>query len=163
MKPVKKQYILFLFLAVFQLFFIACSEDESFDITIMPEETAVGANTFGCLVDGWIYVGGRYFEAGYKPIEFFYFPNENEVSVRVHVKKDNYIFFTIENPIEGGQSKFTDFRFDSESFPDGKVIITRFDKEAQIISGHFDNEGRILHGRFDVKYELTNYPPVIYD
>ena len=37
------------------LFCVACEENESVDPTIMPEATTTGANTFGCLVDGWVY------------------------------------------------------------------------------------------------------------
>ena len=44
------KHILFICL----LFFcIACEENKSVDPTLMPEATATGANTFGCLVDGW--------------------------------------------------------------------------------------------------------------
>lgn len=40
------------------LFCVACEENESVDPTIMPEATTTGANTFGCLVDGWVYTSG---------------------------------------------------------------------------------------------------------
>lgn len=42
------------------LFCVACEENESVDPTIMPEATTTGANTFGCLVDGWVYTSGRW-------------------------------------------------------------------------------------------------------
>ncbi len=39
----------------------ACDgEDFSADPTLMPPATQTGANTFGCLIDGWIYTGQRY-------------------------------------------------------------------------------------------------------
>ena len=45
------------------LFCVACEENESVDPTIMPEATTTGANTFGCLVDGWVYTrAGRGFQ-----------------------------------------------------------------------------------------------------
>ena len=37
---------------------LCCScdrEDFSADPTIMPPATQTGANTFGCLIDGWVY------------------------------------------------------------------------------------------------------------
>lgn len=52
-----KKYILILFSIIS---FWSCTEDESIDITVLPSVTTTGANTFGCLMDGWIYVGGRY-------------------------------------------------------------------------------------------------------
>ena len=34
----------------------ACDgEDFSADPTLMPPATQTGANTFGCLIDGWVY------------------------------------------------------------------------------------------------------------
>ena len=51
------RHILFLCL---MFFCIACEENESVDPTLMPEATTTGANTFGCLVDGWVYVSGRW-------------------------------------------------------------------------------------------------------
>ena len=58
-----KKYILIL-LSV--LCCIGCDrEDETVDITVMPPATTIGAETFGCLIDGWLYVGGRYRDYGY--------------------------------------------------------------------------------------------------
>ncbi|MDR0748304.1 MAG: hypothetical protein LBF62_01875 [Tannerellaceae bacterium] len=48
-----------LFLLFFMLLAASC-EDKTIDITVLPEETTHGACTFGCLIDGWVYVGGRY-------------------------------------------------------------------------------------------------------
>ena len=48
--------VIYLFVAVC----VACEENESVDPTIMPEATTTGANTFGCLVDGWVYTSGRW-------------------------------------------------------------------------------------------------------
>lgn len=56
-----KKYILILFSIIS---FWSCTEDESIDITVLPSATTTGANTFGCLMDGWIYVGGRYLIGG---------------------------------------------------------------------------------------------------
>ena len=50
------------------LFCVACEENESVDPTIMPEATTTGANTFGCLVDGWVYTSGRW---GMPAAEYF--------------------------------------------------------------------------------------------
>ena len=57
-----KKYILILFSIIS---FWSCTEDESIDITVLPSVTTTGANTFGCLMDGWIYVGGRYLNWGH--------------------------------------------------------------------------------------------------
>ena len=49
--------LLFLFLLVCCC---ACDEDKTVDPTLMPEATTTGANTLGCLIDGWVYASGRY-------------------------------------------------------------------------------------------------------
>ena len=72
-----KKYILILF-SIVSLW--SCTEDNTVDITVMPPATTTGANTFGCLVDGWIYVGGRYLGWAPSPLwthdSFFYSKNE---------------------------------------------------------------------------------------
>lgn len=73
-----KKYILILFSIIS---FWSCTEDESIDITVLPSVTTTGANTFGCLMDGWIYVGGRYLNWGHSYVwtydSFHYYPEED--------------------------------------------------------------------------------------
>ena len=56
-----KKYILILF-SIISFWSCKETENESIDITVLPSATTTGANTFGCLMDGWVYVGGRYIE-----------------------------------------------------------------------------------------------------
>lgn len=80
----------------------ACDgEDFSADPTLMPPATQTGANTFGCLIDGWIYTGQRYgpdHKASYYPAY-----NEDEkatVHVYVWVDDNTSISFNIIDPKE---------------------------------------------------------------
>lgn len=80
----------------------ACNgEDFSADPTLMPPATQTGANTFGCLIDGWIYTGQRYgpdHKASYYPAY-----NEDEkatVHVYVWVDTNTSISFNIIDPKE---------------------------------------------------------------
>ena len=145
------------------LLFSGCDEDETVDITVMPDATTVGANTFGCLIDGWVYVGGRYSISGFMiyhtpSISFHYYPEVKTMGVSVLVKRDKTLSFTIHNPEEGKQTVFTGARWEAGELGDGVVTITRFDAEKQIVSGRFEGE-YITHGRFDVQYELREgYP-----
>jgi hypothetical protein len=125
----------------------------------MPEETTVGANTFGCLIDGWVYVGGRYDDVygdGSNSIKFFYSEVKNTISARVIVKENVDICFTIENPVMSASCAYTNASFGGEPLGNGIVTITRFDKKNCIISGQFSG-GRITHGRFDVRYKDSEY------
>lgn len=80
----------------------ACDgEDFSADPTLMPPATQTGANTFGCLIDGWVYTGQRYgpdHKASYYPAY-----NEDEkatVHVYVWVDDNTSISFNIIDPKE---------------------------------------------------------------
>ena len=96
-----KKYILILFSIIS---FWSCTEDESIDITVLPSVTTTGDNTFGCLMDGWIYVGGRYLNWGHSYVwtydSFHYYPEEDKLSVNVSVKPDINIHFIILSPQE---------------------------------------------------------------
>ena len=87
----------------------ACDgEDFSADPTLMPPATQTGANTFGCLIDGWVYTGQRYgpdHKASYYPAY-----NEDEkatVHVYVWVDDNTSISFNIIDPKEKKISPFT--------------------------------------------------------
>ena len=143
-------------------------ENKQIDVTVMPPETATGADTFGCLVDGWIYVGGRYTDNyGNTPsINFTSNSARTEIKVRVKVRKYEYIAFTINEPPKE-VCTFTNAQYILEpqdgtgasnvrDLGNGIVAITRFDDT--IISGYFksDNNNPISHGQFDVKYRIKN-------
>lgn len=146
----KKQLLLLLTM----LCCLSCGdiEDETVDITVMPAATTVGANTFGCLIDGWLYVGGRYSDYDRIPsITFAYNKTSGNIEAEVQVKRDVFIRFTIVSPVQGEELIFTDTRFNGEKLKDGRVTLTRFDRDKQIVSGTFEG-GRMEHGRFDVRY-----------
>lgn len=146
----------------------SCSnEDKQIDVTVMPPETNIGAETFGCLIDDWIYVGGRYTDNyGNTPsINFTSNSAKTEVKVRVKVRKYEYITFTI-NKVDW-EYTFTDAKYILEPndgtgasnvrvLGNGTVEITRFDNT--IISGRFRsyNNNPVSHGQFDVKYWIKD-------
>lgn len=150
-----KKYIILLLVvtAIFSL--TSCLEDKSVDPTIMPEVTTEGKQTFGCLIDGWVYVGGRYY-ALFSPkrdsFQFCYNVEEDWMEVSVLVSKEEYLSFIILHPREGETVNYISTAFGIVPYPDGQVHISRFDRELRIISGTFGDGERISHGRFDVKY-----------
>lgn len=150
--------ILLLFLLASCLLSCTDKEDETVDITVMPEATSEGADTFGCLVDGWVYVGGRYSpyiwgEGNTPSINFQYSEKQDNMKVSVRVKYGVSMGFTIPSPKSGQESDYVDAFFDEEEMEDGKVFITRFDTKKKIISGTFEG-GSITKGRFDVHYTI---------
>lgn len=137
-----------------------CDENETVDTTIMPEITNEGKQTFACLIDGWLYVGGRYLNWGIfvRPhFEFRYYTDEVEgdhINVSIKVSDYEYITFTILEPREGETTQYTNFKFDDTQFPDGQVYISYLNKGRNIISGTFEDGDRVSHGRFDMIYDL---------
>lgn len=155
-----------LFLLILCLF-VSCEEDHSVDITVMPEETSVGANTFGCLIDGWLYVGGRYSDYNFwlwqieqrESIQFTYIDSpdeESKMEVSVICKPDKILSFTILALEEGENCKYVNTSLNGEhELPSGEAYITRFDTTNKIISGRFGG-GKVTEGRFDVIYYNQN-------
>ncbi len=137
------RHILFICL----LFFcIACEENKSVDPTIMPEATTAGANTFGCLVDGWVYVSGRW---SLPAAEYVQREDNTSMTISAEVGFDSYLRFTIANPQQGKTLPYTNASFDNQSIGDGSVHIIRMSDG--IISGTFEGD-RVAKGRFDLKY-----------
>jgi hypothetical protein len=126
-------------------------EDKTTDITVMPEATTTGENTFGCLKDGWLYVGGRYSSLHFPSIQFIYQKDEEVMSARVIVKPDLTLSFSIPQPQEGS-CKIENFYFGRDSIGNNTLNITRFDEKDGIISGEFEG-GPISYGRFDIRYQ----------
>lgn len=126
---------------------IACEENRSVDPTLIPEATTTGANTFGCLVDGWVYVSGRW---GLPTAEFIQLEDSSGMTVSAEVGFDSYLRFTIANPQQGETLPYTHASFDNQVIGDGTIHITRMSDGT--FSGTFEGD-RITKGRFDLKYK----------
>lgn len=138
------RHILFIFLL---LFCVACDENESVDPTIMPEATTTGENTFGCLIDGWVYVSGRW---GMPDAEYAILEDSTSMTVSVKVGFDSYLRFTVANPKQGETLPFANMYFDNQSIEDGTVHVDRMSDG--IFSGTFEGK-RVTKGRFDLRYK----------
>lgn len=151
-----KKYIFILFSIIS---FWSCTEDNTVDITVLPSATTTGADTFGCLVDGWIYVGGRYLGWGHSNIwthdSFFYNEEEDKLYVSVSVKPEISIRFTMLSPKEGEESPVTDIQFEGEKLEDGTALVSRFDTKTRVISATFGNGKSLTNGRFDIHYAIS--------
>lgn len=138
--------LLFLFLLVFCC---ACEEDKSVDPTLMPEATTSGQNTLGCLIDGWLYVSGRYGRP-----EVYVHDDEEDgnhyVTVVAKVGVFNVLEFTLVNPRQGASCSYIKATLDSDKLKDGEAYITRMN--GSIISGTFSGED-LKEGRFDLRYD----------
>lgn len=68
---------------------MACEENESVDPTVMPEATTTGANTFGCLVDGWVYTSGRW---GLPVAEYLEWEEGSSMTVSAQVGQFRFVY-----------------------------------------------------------------------
>jgi len=153
-----------------------CKEQE----LILPEETTIGANTFGCYVDNELFVytgkGGVF---GLENIGARYDSTLNQLYIYAYTKENDYIgiFDTI---MEVGRKHLiyyaayikynniyrTSTIYRTQEELQGEMYLSKFDRENKIVSGIFmftakdsiNNENKtISNGRFDVKLSPFSY------
>lgn len=173
----------------------SCVQDNSFPetdipragyLTKMPEETNVGANSFGCYINkkivasqGWYQTVGidsddrywieysRYVNGWYRYPTFADGMKTYLMSIQAYCES-HYIQIFLKNSINMGQNSCTillELPDSKKLYIDNVVIdVVRFDTTEHIISGRFDSietylDNSTIHitkGRFDVKYG-TNF------
>ena len=162
----------YIFLCLVAMIFSGCRVDKNIDPTIMPAITNTGENTFGCLVNGWVTVGGRYYDVwtlwgDTRSIAFDYYESSNYVDVCVKIDEtpDQYLKFRINNVATDvflphnctfENAILSDSRYSGSEIlieNSGNVTITTFNDadSIKIISGIFYGN-KITEGRFDVHY-----------
>lgn len=164
---------------------MACKNDDNDPIDPvdeLPPATQIGAQTFGCLVDGKPFKPGRFgqnvLSAFFQNIEGKYFlgisapssegeslsiqawavGNLEEKTYSLQSKTDENFFATYTKGLITTPESYLD-TVTSNTNP-GKLTITNYDQEKFIISGTFeftviDNEGKdinITDGRFDMNF-----------
>ncbi|TRX72186.1 DUF6252 family protein [Carboxylicivirga sp. M1479] len=164
-----------------------CEEDDK--KPELPPITQSGENTFGCLVDGevWLPKKGMITTPPFSVSNYQYddgrwliIANNLKQSIYFYMCQDSLLkgstTFLIESLDNCSTASFYDeseesreskkYRTDGDAF-NGQLIITRFDLEELIIAGtfYFDaindngNVVKIREGRFDLKF--PNYNPFI--
>jgi Family of unknown function (DUF6252) len=156
------------------LLFIAnsCQKDP------LPKPTQKGLNTFGCKINGevWIPDGKKGAIPALKPIAGgFSKSGNNTFSIYLHTIKSNdqSLLLSLPNAVVGdnffsqtlpGRINYAEFSdgnfvpFQTSSVNTGKVTITRADTVSKILSGTFEFVGGrgnekvvVTEGRFDIK------------
>ena len=132
------------------------------EVETLPAETQSGKGTFGCLVDGKVWLPkGKSFISGISTIIQFNILSIGTIrgkeSIGIAVRDLNQMG---DNVLMGDNS--ASYSIDGISFKatEGSVTITKYDKVNKIISGRFWFKGKnengetvdIENGRFDVKY-----------
>ncbi|MDR3226886.1 MAG: hypothetical protein LBT56_04360 [Prevotellaceae bacterium] len=172
MKTIKLiQIIIFLSITL-----CSCDSCEKEYLTELPPETQTGANTFGCYVNGELFVAQReygqlgrpYLSAGYSRLTTILGIGADG--------KNGHVGFSVFYPTENANITMStagchtkDLWYGRE--PIGEVYLTKFDTINKIVSGKFsckiklynsqnyDGSDTILditQGRFDLKLEMLN-------
>jgi hypothetical protein len=135
----------------------------------MPAATQTGANTFGCYVNGKLWLPTEFLFVDYQDGTLLVSAKNMKVphsKVKIYIadvvfSKDTYnIGDDTPSLTEGSYSSDMDFYY-TDAIYTGKITLTRFDTINYIISGTFSfdakhfSTGEIIHitgGRFDSKY-----------
>ena len=170
-------------IAVMLFLLMSCEKQ---DMNVLPKETQSGKNTFGCMINNRLYIGGGYYSyIGYSPLSAGYNRSDKTLIIfaisKIYSDKANgSIGLTIANPVEGSSQKISHATYIVDS-PDcyqylvlngGEVYLTKFDTINKIVSGRFSFKGKcagyaddfkvngdsvqITQGRFDVLLDITN-------
>ena len=130
---------------------------------VLPAETQTGKGTFGCLVNGevWLPIGKSYIPALSTTIQY------NILNLAANKLNENLVFGVRDILATGdydlkSNDNLAQFSIGSVSYKctEGTMTITKYDKTNQIISGRFwfkaqSNTGEIVEiseGRFDDSY-----------
>ena len=145
-----------LLLATLSLLLLAM-QCEKFDTTVLPPETQEGKNTFGCYVNGELFVRAQLAYGG-GPVNATYERNRLEIYCRAAAEEFHSINLSIDNPREGEYNVLSkgyfapDFNYAAAAGclgyaceNCGQIYITKFDTINSIVSGRFEFSGRCAH------------------
>lgn len=156
-------------LAVATFSFLACRHDQRVTPTL-PPATQTGENTFGCLVDGkvWLPKGGGFVQTMsceyYSPSFLTIQANKAQAGEGIGFSLSNVTNtggYTLNDTLSGQSVRFhnSNMAFICDSIVPGNLTITKLDTVNKIISGTFffdaingSNRVLIRQGRFDFKY-----------
>ena len=169
-----------LLLALFAFVMLTASECEKKDLTTLPPETQEGKNTFGCLINGEVFVKSQKVPIFTSAISASYSLGAQILGIRVYTHPYGYVHLDVEplynvQPMTFFRCYFSPLQSESGecySFGGkniGIIELTCFDVANRIVSGRFSFDGQCLdiyenpignsivhitEGRFDIKLEI---------
>jgi len=149
-----KQIYFYISLLLLLCSFSACDKNE---INVLPQETQSGKNTFGCMINNQLFIGGEYYSyIGNSPLSAEYNKNYKRLAIsalsKVYTDKANgTIGLMLMNPIQDSIQKLSSATYNSGSSTDcfqylelngGEIYLTKMDTLNKIVSGRFSFKGR---------------------
>lgn len=162
-----------LFYLLFLFFLVSCNDDDIATrnpINQLPPATMTGENTFGCLINGEVWIPTS--DSSEKDLDVIFNPIYDELQFRTNLitsDRDEFMSFAISNVVDIGEyellfaSVFRNFEifksYELDTLKSRKLLLTKFDTDDNIVSGTFEltffNETdtlKVTNGRFDAKY-----------
>ena len=124
----------------------SCKEDKP----TLPPETQTGKNTFGCYVNGVLFINDGAVGWGYTRLTAAYIHSYDRLQISCK-SKNGTITLMVSNPevnVKKTLSYAINENYQSEN--GGEIFLTRFDFEKRIVSGTFSYGNYITKGRFDI-------------
>ena len=157
----KRKITTILLLLSISLSSMQCEKEKEEPEPTLPAETQTGANTFGCLVNGEVWLPRSNFpysslttviQFDILSIRSRNFEGSINLGLRDLTIEQNYTLKEEDNSF-----KFKEINY---RCVEGIITITKYDKANQIISGRFNAKGKseagetvnITDGRFDLKF-----------
>lgn len=145
---------------LFALILSSCTSCDDPDPTVLPAETQSGKNTFGCYVDGKVFLGGSVPSVLTPPLYAEYDRRTGILIIAAKGKINNtfagIMALEVLNPITDttlamksaiyDTSKNNDYCVAYGTFNNGDIYITKLDTINNIISGRFSFIGTCLEG-----------------
>ena len=133
-----KLFILSFFITVILFLFTSCEKET---MNVLPKETQLAKNTFGCMINNQLFIGGGYYSfIGYSPLSAEYNRSSKTLGIftvsKIYTDKANgSMGLMIANPVEGSTQKLSHATYIVD-VPDcyqylilneGEVYLTKFD------------------------------------
>jgi hypothetical protein len=161
-----KKITFFISILAAYIFFAACEKDPK-----LPPETQTGAHTFGCYIDGELFLPIRTFYGNM--INAYYDTIGNNswhkgLSIWCYGNNGNKLYMSFKNPTPITSSNIlidTVSYAGIENYHVSSIYFTKFDTINRIVSGRFEfeltdtinnNIIKFTDGRFDIRFTIIN-------
>jgi len=147
------------FLILFTVLLFTANQCQKEDLNGLPPETQSGKNTFGCYVDGELFVKAKGNPMANKPLIANYFRERKVLSITCDAANPDFFYIRLEinNPREG-ENNLLSFGYFS---PRGTRVCPMFACEncGQVFITKLDTINRIVSGTFEFSGRCANYYP----
>ena len=126
------------------------------DLDTLPPETQEGKNTFGCLINGEVFVKGNA-PWMHPRINAGYSRTQETLSLGAWLNPNGYMRLDIQNPVIGEQNIVYLCSYCSTDLNNNDVLCFVGKNISNITLTHFDTVGLVVSGRFSFDGQCSNH------